>query len=129
MRFGKEMSSTRSILWFRVILNSLGRLKQSLSLTRRRSNGFAHSQASTQVLTLCGKGMLIGDSDVLNDQNFTFSLKCVSQKGALLVMTKQQFLSIRSKNHAWMNICLEAYNKQQIHEYQDSALKESHLML
>jgi CRP-like cAMP-binding protein len=84
---------------------------------------------NSQVLTLCGKGMLIGDSDVLNDQNFTFSLKCVSQKGALLVMTKQQFLSIRSKNHAWMNICLEAYNKQQIHEYQDSALKESHLML
>ena len=55
-------------------------------------------------ISIFERGSLIGAIDAYNDGQHSSTLRCISQKGKLLVMTKECFLKLRKINNTWSEI-------------------------
>lgn len=55
-------------------------------------------------LVIYGSGSLIGEEDILYWENYSCSLKCISQKGCLYAINKQNFVTLKSQDETWLQI-------------------------
>lgn len=56
---------------------------------------------------MASKGHVLGHEDVMNDRNYTTSVKCQSHEGTVFAMRSDEFLANMAKNErAWS--CLHA---------------------
>ena len=54
-----------------------------------------------------GKGYLLGHEDVINDRNYTTSVKCISLEGSVFEIKAEEFLSNMSKMEKSFNYLLQ----------------------
>lgn len=55
-------------------------------------------------LSIFGVGSIVGEEDVINRENYSCSLKCISLTGKLFVINKVDFFNLRNNDESWLGI-------------------------
>lgn len=69
-------------------------------------------------LSIYGMGSIVGEEDVINREQYSCNLKCISLTGKVFVIKKEDFMNLKNQDDSWLGIIEKILMKEKRREGQ-----------